>query len=95
MGIYDLLLPKKRPEDPEDGEYRPDEFWMGSRQFDPVKLGFVNNAQQGSVFYTHLSTNGNEGHEYAAGITAQRDGTVLPPLNKTQRLALVEYLKTL
>jgi len=93
--LYDLLLPKKRLGDPEDGEYRPDEFWMGSRQFDPVKVGFVNKPEQGSIFYTHLSANGNEGHEYAAGRTAQRDGKVLPGLNKAQRLALVEYLKTL
>ena len=36
--LYDLLLPKKRPGDPEDGEYRPDEFEVGSREFDPIRL---------------------------------------------------------
>lgn len=93
--LYDLLLPKKRFDDPEVGEYRPDEFWNGSRQFDPVKVGFINKAGQGSLYETHLSANGNEGHEYAAGRTAQRDGTLLPALDKAQRMALVEYLKTL
>src|SRR5690625_3270750 len=37
--LYDLLLPAKRPDDPEDGEYRPDEFMVGSREFDPIKVG--------------------------------------------------------
>jgi hypothetical protein len=93
--LYDLFLPKKRYGDPAVGEYRPDEFWIGSRQFDPVKVGFMNKAEQGSLFNTQLSANGNEGHEYAAGRTAQRDGTVLPALDNSQRMALVEYLKTL
>ncbi|MBX2847219.1 MAG: cytochrome c, partial [Acidiferrobacterales bacterium] len=30
--LYDLLLPKKRPGDPEDGEYRPDQFAVGCRE---------------------------------------------------------------
>ena len=93
--LYDLFLPKKRTGDSEAGEYRPNKFWLGSRQFDPIKVGFINKADQGSLFKTDLSANSNAGHEYAAGITAQRDGTVLPKLNKAERMALIEYLKTL
>lgn len=93
--LYDLLLPKKREGDPEDGEYRPDTFKVGSRLFDPVKVGFVTDSAEGFVFDTSRSANSNGGHEYAAGRTAQRDGTLLPPLNKQQRMDLLEYLKTL
>src|SRR5690606_24698234 len=45
--LYDLLLPKKRPGDPEEGEYRPDEFMVGSREFDPVKVGFRTQGYEG------------------------------------------------
>lgn len=63
------------------------------------------------VFDTRLPSNSNKGHEYAAGVTpvfvldakgrpvkdAQGEPKmqVLPPINDHQRLALVEYLKTL
>jgi len=63
------------------------------------------------VFDTQLPSNANKGHEYAAGVTPvmrlnaegkpikDADGKPqlyqLPPLNHSQRLALVEYLKTL
>lgn len=93
--LYDLLLPKKQVGDPEDGEYRPDSFYVGSRELDAQKVGFVSDDQQGSEFLTHLYGNGNQGHEYAAGRTPQADGTMLPALNPTQRAELLEYLKSL
>ncbi|NND01076.1 MAG: hypothetical protein HKN85_12920, partial [Gammaproteobacteria bacterium] len=43
--LYDLLLPKKRSGDPENGNYRPDTFKVGCRELDVVKVGFV--CQQG------------------------------------------------
>lgn len=92
--LYDLLLPKKRAGDAEDGEYRPDTFRVGSRLFDPEKVGFVTN-KNGFVFDTSLPANDNGGHEYAAGRTPQRNGKILPALTKQQRLDLLEYLKTL
>lgn len=81
--LYDLLLPKKKPEDPAEGEYRPDTFVVGSREFDPEKVGFRNAGYPGTVFDTSLRGNGNQGHEYGSGFT------------KPEREALVEYLKTL
>ncbi|MGY0218336.1 di-heme-cytochrome C peroxidase [Endozoicomonadaceae bacterium StTr2] len=93
--LYDLLLPVKRPGDPEDGEYRPDNFMVGSREFDPEKVGFKTEGYDGTAFDTSIPGNHNTGHEYAAGRTAQMDGTVLPALNRQQRQDLVEYLKTL
>ncbi|WP_096085147.1 di-heme-cytochrome C peroxidase [Agaribacterium haliotis] len=93
--LYDLLLPVKREGDPENGEYRPDEFMLGSREFDAAKVGFVYSGYQGQKFSTAGRGNLNSGHEYAAGRTPQLNGEVLPALNREQRWALVEYMKTL
>ena len=97
--LYDLLLRKKRlcdpkmPKmkcDPEDGEYRPDEFRVGTREFDPEKVGFVSTGfgsedlskRDGTRFLTELHGNSNAGHEYGK-LTAE------------VRYELVEYMKTL
>lgn len=94
--LYDLLLPKKRAGDPEGGEYRPDEFVVGRREFDPDKVGLRTDGNEGFEFRTDRLGDQNTGHEYAAGKTAQADGvTVLPPLTKEKRWELIEYLKTL
>jgi hypothetical protein len=93
--LYDLLLPKKQPGDPEEGEYRPDEFMTGSREFDPEKVGLRSSGYKGFLFRTRIWGNHNGGHEYAAGRTPLPDGTLLPALTKEQRLDLLEYLKSL
>lgn len=93
--LYDLLLPKRQPGDPAEGEYRPDEFTVGSREFDPEKVGFKSAGYDGFLFRTHIWGNHNSGHEYASGRSPQPDGSVLPALDKEQRLDLVEYLKSL
>jgi cytochrome c peroxidase len=93
--MYDLLLPAKRDGDPDDGEYRPDSFQVGSREFDPVKMGFQSSGYDGFNFQTLRVGDMNTGHEYGAGRTPQADGTQLPPLTKQQRYDLVEYIKTL
>lgn len=93
--LYDLLLPAKRDGDPDDGEYRPSEFMIGSREFDPVKVGFKSEGYKGFLFKTDTRGNFNTGHEYAAGRTPRPDGKVLPPMTADQRWDLVEYLKTL
>ncbi len=93
--LYDLLLPKKQPGDPDEGEYRPDEFRVGSREFDADRIGFRSIGYDGFLFRTNIWGNHNTGHEYASGRTPLPDGTILPALNKQQRLELLEYLKTL
>lgn len=93
--LYDLLLPKKQHGDPDEGEYRPDEFRVGSREFDVEKVGFRSIGYDGFLFRTNIWGNHNTGHEYASGRTPLPDGTILPALNKQQRLELLEYLKTL
>lgn len=93
--LYDLLLPKRRPGDPVEGEYRPDEFMVGSSEFDPVKVGLKSTDYDGFLFRTHIWGNNNGGHEFASGRMPQPDGMFLPALTKKQRLDLVEYLKSL
>ncbi len=93
--LYHLLLPKKRNGDPEDGQYRPDGFIVGAREFNPEYVGMKWEAYPGFEFQTQIPGNHNYGHEYAAGRTPQPDGTVLPALTELQRWDLVEYLKTL
>ncbi len=93
--LYDLLLPKKRPGNLQNGEYRPDKFEVGSREFDPVNVGLKNSGYEGFTFNTSFPGNSNAGHEYASGHTAQTTGEILPALTKEQRLDLLEYLKTL
>lgn len=94
--LYDLLLPVKRAEDPEDGEYRPNTFRVGCRELEPHKVGVNCEASNGTLFDTGLKGNSNAGHEYAAGRTAPLGSKEpLPALGQQDRKALVEYLKTL
>lgn len=99
--LYELLLPKKKLTDLELDEfgnkieYRSDTFIVGSREFDPINVGFKSKDYKGFVYNTDVRGNSNAGHEYAAGRTAQPNGVVLAPLTLKQRTALLEYLKYL
>lgn len=76
--LYDLLLPPAR---------RPVSFSVGTREFDPVKVGYVSGAEAPGnrfLFDTRVAGNSNQGHDYRTG-----------ELTDSQRLALLEYLKTL
>lgn len=81
--LYDLLLPKKGPKDSASGEYRPDVFEVGSREFDPQKVGVKSSGYNGFTFDASRRGNSNAGHTYGTG------------LDKEQRLDLLEYLKSL
>lgn len=81
--LYDLLLPVRREGDPDDGSYRPDEFMVGKREFDPVKVGFISEDYDGFRFLTGRAGDRNTGHEYGR------------PLSDEERWDLIEYLKTL
>jgi mono/diheme cytochrome c family protein len=62
---------------------RPARFSVGRWEYDPKNVGYVSDGQVPFVVDTTLSGNGNGGHEY---------GT---KLSEGDRLALIEYLKTL
>jgi len=61
---------------------RPRKFFTGNREFDPVNVGYV--SDKGPFeFDTALPGNRNSGHEYGTS------------MSKADRMALLEYLKTL
>jgi hypothetical protein len=93
--LYDLLLPKKTDADPKNGEYRPDEFQVGSREFDPVNVGLKSSGYKGFPFDTRRLGNSNAGHEYGARDRKLPNGAIEKALTEDQRKDLLEYLKSL
>lgn len=81
--LYDLLLPP---------EGRPKSFYLGSREFDPAKVGYVTaqSAENSFLYRTRddagriIDGNSNAGHDYGNAT-----------LSDNERKALVEYLKGL
>jgi len=72
---------------------RPRTFYLGNREYDPVKLGYkTDKLVNGFEFDTSIRGNSNMGHEFAKG---EGSGRIGPPLSPDQRKALIEYLKTL
>ena len=66
---------------------RPKTFWVGARTYDPKHVGYATDAASPGnsfPFNTTLAGNSNKGHDYGVG-----------KLTETQRLELLEYLKTL
>ena len=92
--LYDLLSPMSE---------RPKRFYLGRREYDPVKVGFVSAPLKGAPesFWLDTRTLGNEntGHEFRAGYvpwsmeTPPSYGVIGPELSPDERWALVEYLK--
>jgi hypothetical protein len=84
--LRDLLKPATK---------RPKVFWVGSRKFDPVDVGFESKEEKGtSKFDTSLVGNSNAGHEYGTGTPRGRgsDGELLEAKEVDE---LLEYLKSL
>jgi hypothetical protein len=103
--LYDLLLPANpMPGDPADTKYRPKLFMVGSREFDPVNVGFKTDGYPGFAFRVEKLGNSNAGHEFGTrdakdengNLLKDKDGNVAyPALTEQQRRDLVEYLKSL
>jgi hypothetical protein len=94
--IYDLLSPPDK---------RPKMFPVGSREYDPVKLGLAlpANASKYQTFSVADTGNHNTGHEFGEGylpyVTGKPDpvqprkGLIGPLLSHTEKMAIIEYLK--
>jgi len=68
-------------------------FSAESREFDPVNVGLVTkDLPKLERFDVNLPGNSNAGHEFREG---KERAVVGPPLDSGQRLALIEYLKSL
>ncbi len=73
---------------------RPERFYLGSRQFDPVRVGYDDRPLPGGFeLDTSARGNSNAGHEFRDG--PRGNGVIGRALSDDERWALVEYLKTL
>lgn len=83
--LYALLSPQSE---------RPDTFWTGSKEFDPVKVGHDTSELKGGYLYDVTKPgNSNRGHEFEDG--PRGNGVVGPALSPDDRYAIIEYLKSL
>ncbi len=73
---------------------RPKVFYLGNKQYDPVKLGLNTDPLKGATeFRTELSGNSNAGHEFNDG--PKGNGIISRKLSEEERMQIIEYLKTL
>ena len=70
---------------------RPAKFNLGSREFDPINLGYVDEGP--AVFDTSISGNSNAGHWFTDDGT--RPGWIGPKYSDEEKYALIEYLKAM
>jgi hypothetical protein len=83
--LYALLSPVSE---------RPKVFYLGNKQYDPVKLGLNTEPLKGaSEFRTSLPGNSNAGHEFNDG--PKGNGIIGRKLSEEERMQIIEYLKTL
>jgi hypothetical protein len=73
--IYELLLPANE---------RLSQFYVGSKAFDPKKLGYSTEREDNAMLFdTTALGNSNSGHEFGTG------------LSHDDKMAVIEYIKTL
>lgn len=73
---------------------RQSEFWVGSFEFDPVRVGYRTESFPGGFrFDTRVTGNSNRGHEFRDG--CRQEGVIGRGLAPHERMALIEYLKVL
>ena len=73
---------------------RPKVFYLGNKQYDPVKLGLNTEPLKGATeFHTDLPGNSNAGHEFNDG--PKGNGVIDRKLSEEERMEIIEYLKTL
>lgn len=83
--VYQMISPR---------EERESWFWSGTREYDPVDLGYQNLPVPGAVkLDTRVTGNDNTGHEFRAG--CQSNGVIGPFLEPGERRQILEYLKAM
>jgi hypothetical protein len=93
--LYELLSPVNE---------RSKRFFVGRREFDPVKVGFVTEPVKGSTSGFWMDTtkpgNLNIGHEFSSGYDPNKAasgqgpaGIIGPLLTPAERMDIIEYLK--
>lgn len=96
--IYELLLPAHK---------RATTVYLGSKEYDPVKLGYVQKEIPGGFALTPLDKHGkpipgnrNAGHEFKGERKNDQwrslgSGVIGPELREDERMELIEFIKTL
>jgi hypothetical protein len=83
--LYELLSPHQE---------RSKVFYTGSREYDVSRIGFKTDRIRGGFKYdTSVTGNSNYGHLFQEG--GPGNGVIGPLLTPDDRLAIIEYLKTL
>ncbi len=83
--LYELLSPASE---------RSKVFYLGNKQFDPVKLGLDTSPLKGATeFRVDLPGNSNAGHEFNDG--PKGNGIIGRKLTPEERMQIIEYFKTL
>jgi hypothetical protein len=83
--VYQMISPR---------EEREQWFWSGTKEYDPVDLGYRSLPVPGAVKYdTGVTGNDNTGHEFRAG--CQSNGVIGPYLKPEERRQIIEYLKAM
>jgi len=73
---------------------RPKVFYLGSKRYDPVRLGLNTDPVNGATeFRTDLPGNSNRGHEFNDG--PKGNGVIGRKLSEEERMEIIEYLKIL
>lgn len=82
--IYDLLSPLRA---------RPTEFYVGNREYDPIKLGYITSKTEGSFRHdTSIEGNQNIGHLFT---DVDMPGRIGDLFSENERMALIEYIKVM
>lgn len=77
-----------------DEAARPRAFWLGSKQYDPVRVGYDGAKVEGAtLFDTTRPGNANAGHRFTSGPSGK--GVIGPALSAAERAQIIEYLKSL
>jgi uncharacterized protein (DUF2235 family) len=83
--LYALLSPVSE---------RPKVFYLGRKEYDPVKLGLSTEPLKGAKeFRTDKAGNSNAGHEFNDGPLG--NGLIGRKLSEEERMEIIEYLKTI
>jgi len=83
--VYQMISPRSE---------REAWYWSGTKEYDPVDLGYRSLPVPGAVKYdTRVTGNDNTGHEFRAG--CQSNGVIGPYLKPEQRRQIIEYLKAM
>ena len=82
--IYELLSPQRE---------RSAEFFVGNREYDPEKLGYITGKRAGSFLMdTRIAGNHNTGHLFT---DVKSQGQIGNYLSEDKRLAIIEYIKVM